>query len=605
MHRPAYILAALTVAAYGAAARAGDVALEVATREAYVGEPVQVQIQVINATNHEPPEFPMIPGVRVRPGQVGTNRSGSLGRGGMTWQTTVTYSYSVIPTAPGKIEIPPIPVRVDGRVLKTAATTILVTSSETSELLFVELASDRESVYLGEAIEVGLEIWLYPYRDRNVRDGLSVNDMLSRFDFDNSRWGSFRDTVIRLRNRELKWRYRSDTRVDSQGVERAYYVYVISLSFAPTTAGPLDVGQVNVLVSYPTRTGRGNDFFPSMFSRYQVTRARTVQASLGEPDIVVKPLPTEGQPAHFNGAVGRYAFAAEASPRQVRVREPIEVTLTIAGQGVLERVPPPPLARLAELARDFKVPDEILGGIVEGGRKRFTVKLGARSAAVSAIPAIPFCFFDPQAERYVTRWSEPIPLEVTASQQLAVSQFTETGQADHTGATRLTETAVGLRANYVDMDEVLTQQSFEPGWGSTVLLVCTPMAYLFCVAARRHRDRLAHDRGYVRRRRARARAVAALREAGRREDPTRAAGGAASAVIGYISDRDNAPPGLTRAEAIERLGRHAVGQERLRSTQRLLERCESLQYARADSETTCELLSEAGRCIEELERERF
>ncbi|MHC4610642.1 MAG: BatD family protein, partial [Planctomycetota bacterium] len=477
-----YILAALIPALVPAAAEAGDVALQLATREAYVNEPVLIQVLVINAKTHQPPQFPEIPGAVVQAqGRTGHNTSASYVNGRWTQKVTDTYSYKLIPRQAGKIRIPAIPVRVDGRVLKTAATTILVTTSETGDLLFVDLASDQESVYLGQAIEVDLEVWVRPYRDRNFRNGLPADDMLSRVDFDSSQWGSFHDTVLRLRNRELRWQYRQDTRLDSQGLERAYYVYVIPLKFVPTTTGRLDVGEVNVVVSYPTRTGRPDDFLPSFFDRYQVTQARPVRASLGESNITVRPTPAEGQPTYFNGAVGRYRFDVAANNTQVRVREPIEVTLTITGSGVLERVPPPPLAEIEELDSDFKVPEGTLSGVVEGQRKRFLVRIGAKRPDVIQIPPIPFCFFDPQAERYVTRWSDPIPLEVTASEQLPVSQFAETNDGGLGSTTRLTETAVGIRANYVDMDEVLAQQAFDPGWGTVAWLACSPAAYLLCV----------------------------------------------------------------------------------------------------------------------------
>ncbi|MHC4067680.1 MAG: BatD family protein, partial [Planctomycetota bacterium] len=139
-----YILAALIPALVPAAAEAGDVALQLATREAYVNEPVLIQVLVINAKTHQPPQFPEIPGAVVQAqGRTGHNTSASYVNGRWTQKVTDTYSYKLIPRQAGKIQIPPIPVRVDGRVLKTVASTILATTSETGDLLFVELAAER------------------------------------------------------------------------------------------------------------------------------------------------------------------------------------------------------------------------------------------------------------------------------------------------------------------------------------------------------------------------------------------------------------------------------------------------------------------------------
>ncbi|MCH7813581.1 MAG: BatD family protein, partial [Planctomycetes bacterium] len=311
MRRAISILAiSAACAAASATARGGEVTLQVSTREAYVGEAVTVQIQIANAAEHDAPKFPDLPGADVRVGQTGRSQNVSIINGRVTKQVTVTYNYQVTPRRKGRIVIPPIPVRVDGRVLRTKATIILVTASETGDLLFVELVSPRESVYLGEALDVELEIWIRPYRDRNGR--LDANAMLSRVDFEGSQWGSFRDTIIQLRSGQKRWQVRNDTRVDSDGTERAYFVYPIAMRFVPMTAGPLDVGEVGVVVSYPTRTGRRRDLFAFAFDRAGVTAARPVRATLEPSSILVQPPPEEGRPVFFNGAVGDFQLSVRA-----------------------------------------------------------------------------------------------------------------------------------------------------------------------------------------------------------------------------------------------------------------------------------------------------
>lgn len=613
MRRRTYILAAAIVAAVGATARAGDVALEVSAREAYVGEPVTVQVLVVNAERHDPPMFPDLPATIVRSEGSATSQNISWVNGRTTRQITVTHTYTIIPKQVGTISIPPIPVRVDGQVLETAATMISVVASDMDdlELVVVELDSNRDSIYLGEAIDLNLEVWVRPYRDRNAR--LDAQDMLSRVDFASSELGIFQDTVTRFRGMRSGWQYREDIRTDADGTQRSYYVYLLPVAgFVPTRAGPLDVGEINVVVSYPIRTGVERDLFGRprrdlLTGRpiYTIVKARPVLASLGEPRIEVKPVPAEGQPALFNGAVGQYDFALEASNTDVRVREPIEVTMTITGRGVLERVAPPPLGEIEELTSGFRVPEGSIAGIVESGRKRFTFKIAAKHVDVTEVPAIPFVYFDPQAEEYVTRWSDPVPIEVTASESVPLAEFAETQNGTPTGTTRLTETAVGIRANYADMDEVLAQQAFAPGIGTVVVLAGAPLAFVVCALIRRHSDRLRYDQGYVRRRRAGPTALATIRAASRHANQPQAASQIASAVIRYVADRCNAPAGLTRTEAVEKLVRHGVNAERVRAAQTLLGQCEGLQYAATNAEIRADLSAQAQRCIRELERERF
>ena len=574
----------------------GDVAIEISSREVHVGEPVVVQIAVINAEDHDPPTLPELSGVTVR--QMRPSSQFSMING--VTERKVVYGFQLIPRRPGRIEIPPVSVRIDGRILKTASASVLVTDTETSDVLHVQLVSPRKTVYLGESLEVTLEIWLRPYRDRNVR--MDAGDMLARVDFDNGQWGAFHDTVIRLRNRELRWQYREDTRIDAEGHERAYFIYPIKIDYVPTRTGPLDVGEIGVLVSYPTRTGRSDDLF-SMFNRFQVTRARSIRQTPAEPEIQVLSPPAEGRPEHFNGAVGRFAFTASSNATRVRVREPIELTLTITGLGVLDRVPPPPLASVEALTRDFRVPTDTLAGVVTGNRKEFVVRIGAKHADVTEIPALPFSFFDPENETYVTRWSAPIPLEVGASEQVSISQFVDDEPSDRNHVTRLTETAVGIRANYVEPGELLAQQNLAPSWGSLLLLGGSPLAYLALVlAARRHRRR-SEDQAYVRRRRAASTALRNLDSATNNPEPVVAASQAAAALVGYVADRTNAPPGLTRNEVVDLLRRHGVADDRVQLADTLLHRCETLQYAGGAAPS--DLPEQVTRCVKQLEEERF
>lgn len=606
-----------------------DVTLEISTRSAYVNEPVTVQIQIAAAEDYQPPEFPDLNGAVVEGPNTGTMSNVSIINGRMTRQMTVTFTYIVRPTRAGALEIPAIVVRADGKEHRTAPQTIQVAESETGDLMFLSLtrqggvtspggpASPRGSIYFGQTIEVDLEIWIKVYQDRNLPEGLNPQDMLSLISIPQSEWGMFKQTLAQIERREARWQYRKATRVGADGVEQEYCVFVLALEFVPATTGPLDPGQVTVLASYPTRTRTERGFFGG--PQVNISGSRPIQATLGTSDIMVLAPPEEGKPPLFNGAVGRYQFTAEAHNTDARVREPIELTLTVTGEGELERVPPPPLEAIEELTRDFKVPEERLSGVVDQRRKRFVVTVRAKRSDVTEIPAIPFVYFDPAEERYVTVHSDPIPVNITQSEQVPIAQFDDSENGAGLSATRLTETGAGIRANYVDMDQVLAQQSFEPGWGTAALLAGSPLAFVVSLLVQRQRVRLRQDQGYARRRRARARALSAVRAASRQTGPKQVAAEVGAAVIGYVTDRCNLPAGLTPAEAVEQLTQRNLNGELLQQVEQLLRHCENLEYAggegRASSSlpirppargaATADLAEQARRCLAQLERERF
>ena len=127
------------------------------------------------------------------------------------------------------------------------------------------------------------------------------------------------------------------------------------------------------------------------------TRPIIVTAAVDE--TIIKPLPKEGRPANFNGAVGKYSIIAEASPQTVQVGDAIDLHFAVQGEGRLELLSAPKLNEQADLNRDFKVSDEPLAGIVDRGRKVFSTSIRPHRDDVTEIPPVEFPYFDPDLEQ--------------------------------------------------------------------------------------------------------------------------------------------------------------------------------------------------------------
>ena len=65
-----------------------------------------------------------------------------------------------------------------------------------------------------------------------------------------------------------------------------------------------------------------NDPFEGLLTRYQDVPAK-IEAKAQ--NITVRPLPTEGQPDNFNGAVGEFSMSAKASALEVTVGDPVTI----------------------------------------------------------------------------------------------------------------------------------------------------------------------------------------------------------------------------------------------------------------------------------------
>jgi hypothetical protein len=131
-------------------------------------------------------------------------------------------------------------------------------------------------------------------------------------------------------------------------------------------------------------------------------------------ELVVKPLPTEGQLPGFTGAVGRYTNdPPKLSTNLLRVGEPLKLKVTIHGDGNIARLVPPPAPRSAEWqvfeASGDPSPPQVLNA---QGAITFTYTMVPLLTSVRQTPAIPFSYFDPELHRFVSSDISPAPVNV-------------------------------------------------------------------------------------------------------------------------------------------------------------------------------------------------
>ncbi|NUQ46382.1 MAG: BatD family protein, partial [Phycisphaerae bacterium] len=472
-----------------APARGAEVALTVSPRETYVGTPVTVDLTIENGDNVDPPVFPKLNGARVT-GPQGPFRSSQtmIVNNQISQKNTLRYRWVVTPQTPGRLNIPPFKVKADGKTYATRQTVILVSAADSSDVLLAAVTGSRETVYVGESLTVVLQIWIKPYLDRQLQVQLDEADMWSLVDFQGSEWGVFVDALRLMMARRDRPIGREVIRKDAQGEERAYFQYELATETWAQKPGEFDPGQVRVRMRYPTKLSRDNSFFS--MGGLQIAGSRWVEAAVNAAPIRIKPIPAEGRPPDFRGAVGQFKIEASAAPLEAAVGDPITLSLNVAGTGRLEVLQAPPLHELPELTRDFKVPADPLAGEVAGKHKRFTQSIRPDHEGVTQIPPIPFTYFDPLAEKFVTVRSQPIPIRVRAAARMADSMIVEAAGGRAGAVTQLTELSGGILANCTGIDELLTSQDFAPGWPTALGLALPPFAFAACWLTQRRRERL-------------------------------------------------------------------------------------------------------------------
>ncbi|QDS96513.1 Tetratricopeptide repeat protein [Roseimaritima multifibrata] len=571
---PALALTALLTAT----ATAANVDTRLSTREAFVGSPVALQISISDASDFEQPTPPAIDGCDVRSaGSPSQSSRITIINGRRSETRSVTMQYLITPRREGTFTIPAMTFSVDGKPVTTQPERFIATRSETGDLMFVEIEGGKQKVFVGQPLDLKLKIWLRPFRDPKSGHTLSEGDMWNMIS-DSTSWGGFtakmkelaensqrpggREVLRMVPQGKSTHATRSNSRAetedqrssaktgDNEAVEHAYYLYEIDATVYPKRAGEIDAADVQIVVNYPTAIGKSRSSFGSLFgddafagnspmsrmmndeffgsafgNRLAVTASRPIVGEVSVDATEVLPIPTEGRPADYRGAVGRYEIVSHATPTTVDAGDPITLNIGILGTGPMELVQAPPLYELPELTADFKVADESLAGFVQDDTKVFSTTIRPRREGIQEIPPIRFSFFDPDTESFQTVMSDPISITVNKSEMLALDAIVGNGRKTKSGTTGpVVDPEQPDFANHNDATVVVSHAPVKPWNWLSLFLIAPPVVWL-TLAILKYRDLIV--RRFPSFRSAKNRCMAAI-ERGRDVDAI------ADAVVAYV-----------------------------------------------------------------------
>ncbi|MCA9194440.1 MAG: BatD family protein, partial [Planctomycetales bacterium] len=399
-----------------ACADAGEVRAGLSSQVTYLGGSVTLQIAVENAENHDPPQIPAIDGLEIVALPPSHSSRTSIINGRRSSSSTVIYQYELVPVETGEYQIPEISIQVDGRIVKTDALEFRAENSDAGDRLSAEVKFQKPVVFVGESTILELHVIVKPYSDTRYDITLSANDMWSLMNIDRSEWGVFEDSVHELRSNGERPASSEVFLVDEDGIKRTFYDYAIKTTYYPQRPEEVSFDNIRIVLRYPKSLDVSNvSFFsPSLV----VSDVQPLVITASSDQLQVLPLPDRGKPKDFRGAIGNYSFKTIASPSEVEVGQPITLRMLVQGNGPMDLVQAPPLAQILQLTAGFVVPDEALAGIVQDDKKQFTTSIQPRNEKLTEIPPIPFSYFDPKIQAYVTTHSEPIAIRVNPAQKL-------------------------------------------------------------------------------------------------------------------------------------------------------------------------------------------
>jgi hypothetical protein len=308
-----------------------------------------------------------------------------------------TYTYFLAPKKRGSTNIGQASIEVKGVIYKTSPIEINVTAAVdvpkdpndpeylASESIDLVAEISKTDPYLNEAISVVYK--LYIAENTGIRTWNEI---------DKPRYNDFWSQNIDVK--ELKVQ---------EGLykgENYRFVVLKKTVLFPQKTGELSLEPLTLDISVEVPSNR-RDIFGR---RATTTVNRTVTA--GNRNIEVKPLPKQGRPENFSGAVGEFDFEVESSKKTLTASEAFNLKLEVSGKGnlMLFELPEPILPSSLEIydpehSEDIKTS---LNGTK--GRILDNYTIVTNESGQYPIPPISFSFFNPKTKRYETINSEKI-----------------------------------------------------------------------------------------------------------------------------------------------------------------------------------------------------
>lgn len=308
-----------------------------------------------------------------------------------------TYTYFLAPKKRGSTSIGQASIEVKGVIYKTSPIEINVTAAVdvpkdpndpeylASESIDLVAEISKTDPYLNEAISVVYK--LYIAENTGIRTWNEI---------DKPRYNDFWSQNIDVK--ELKVQ---------EGLykgENYRFVVLKKTVLFPQKTGELSLEPLTLDISVEVPSNR-RDIFGR---RATTTVNRTVTA--GNRNIKVKPLPKQGRPENFSGAVGEFDFKVESSKKTLTASEAFNLKLEVSGKGnlMLFELPEPILPSSLEIydpehSEDIKTS---LNGTKGRILDNYTVV--TNESGQYPIPPISFSFFNPKTKRYETINSEKI-----------------------------------------------------------------------------------------------------------------------------------------------------------------------------------------------------
>ncbi len=485
------------------------------------------------------------------------------------------FTYSFSPTETGKFVLGPATLEYKGKVYTSNSVEIEVVKRtpfegnvdpdaergkriDINKRIFVELATDKKEAYIYEQIVQSFKLFF--------QRGLPIDDL---------------DYVAASTKSFLAEKLGEERRYEEVRDGILYNVIELRTALFPLVSGNIEIPPAkfncNIIIRqqgysnsiFDEFTGRGGQKYP-------------VERSTNPIKLKIKPLPELDKPDNFAGTVGRFTMDVLAKPTEVKVGDPITLTINIRGEGNIQTIGEPVIAPGDE--KDFKIyPAETDTTITDRGdgirgEKLFSKVVEPQHEDIDIIPAISFSYFDPELERYMTITHNPIPIVVEHSEvEIPIRLSLEDAEKVKGQVKILTKDILPIMSDLYSFKNQGFAVYNRPLFLAFIFLAPI-LVVIACVYVQRHRELLQTDVGYARKKRALSRAKKQLSNARRLvqlDNPSEFYSTLAKTVMDHIADKLNlAPASITSDNISGILENRGVSHDVIKELKECLESCD-------------------------------
>lgn len=533
------------------------------------------------------------------------NSSISFVNGKVSQNISISYAYILYANEQGTYTIGAASCSIDGKKYSTSPFTIEVlpgnvanstvrTNTEQSpdlvsidnDQLFIEAFIDKKKVYLGEQILLTHKIYtLVPVSN------LSVDKLSSYPGF----W-----SINLLDNSQQLNQYNQELNGKDYIVADLKREAVFAQKTGTLEIPPMELSCVAKLPTNKKRNATNDPFFDSFFNdpffnnAYQSIEKKLFTKSIS---IEVLPLPKQGQPANFSGAVGEFNISSSIDQKTIKTNEAVTVKYTVSGNGNIDLIPD----LQVKFPADFEVYDPKVSTNIKksksgvSGYKIYEYTLIPRSAGTYDIPSTSFNFFNPESKKYELKTTDAYQLLVEKGDAASNSNMTFAG--DNKEDIRYIGEDIRYLASYPYKLQGVGSRFFGSLWFFVFLFLPLILVLLIVIIWRKEIKKRSNE-GLMKNKQATKLAKKRLKMAA---DFLKAGNDQefyvelSQALWGYIADKFNIPLSVLSVETVhDYLSEKKVSVDLINEFTQTLNDCEFARFAPGDKDVAMEKVYQEG-----------